>query len=55
MQTRILRLERNGRATLLEPIEGLEDFDVSPDFKRLAAAVLRDGKRTIRLLDITGF
>ncbi len=54
-QTRILRLERNGQATLLEPIDGLEDFDVSPDFKRLAAAVIRDGKRTIRILDISAF
>jgi hypothetical protein len=55
MDTRILRLDREGRATLLEPIAGLEDFDVSPDFKRLAAAVMRDGKRTVKLFDITAF
>jgi hypothetical protein len=55
MQARIVRLERSGRATLLEPIEGLEDFDVSPDFKRLVAAVMRDGKRMIRIFDITEF
>jgi hypothetical protein len=55
MDTRILRLERDGRTTLLEPIAGMEDFDVSPDFKRLAVAVARDGKRTITLFDIAAF
>ncbi len=55
MDIRILRMDRDGRATLLEPIAGLEDFDVSPDFKRLAVAVVRDDKRTIKLLDIAAF
>jgi hypothetical protein len=54
-RTRILRLDRQGRAELLAPIAGLEDFDVSPDFKRLAAGVMRDGKRTIVLFDILEF
>jgi hypothetical protein len=54
-EMRILRLDRQGRAELLAPITGLEDFDVSPDFKRLAAAVVRDGKRTIRVLDVVAF
>jgi hypothetical protein len=55
MDTRILRLERDGRVTLLEPIAGLEDFAVSPDFKRLAVSVSQDGKRTIKLFDIASF
>jgi hypothetical protein len=54
-QTRILRLDREGRAQLLPAIEGLEDFDVSPDFERLAAAVVRDDKRTIKVFDILAF
>jgi len=55
MDARILRFDREGRVELLDPIPGLEDFDVSPDFKRMAAAVLRDGKRTILLMDIVAF
>lgn len=55
MDARIVRFDRDGRVELLDPIPGLQDFDVSPDFKRLAAAVLRDGKRTIVLMDIVAF
>lgn len=55
MDARIVRFDREGRVELLDPIPGLEDFDVSPDFKRLAAEVLRDGKRTILLMDIVAF
>ena len=54
-EARILRFDREGRAELLDPIPGLEDFDVSPDFKRLAAAVVRDGKRRIVLMDVVAF
>lgn len=54
-ETRILRLGREGRAQVLPAIAGLEDFDVSPDFERLAAAVVRDGKRTIKVFDIVAF